>query len=101
MSDSYTVHYSGLVIISVGLLASTLVCKVIISTVCKKQLQPVQREVIFAILFPALIYFTSAPESKQILMLVFLLASFSYASAYAYQIVNKIAELLNIKILTV
>lgn len=101
MIDSSTYQYTGVLIFAVGCLASNLVCKVIISTVAKKKLDPVQREAGVAVIFPLLIILAPWVWLKFILAVVFLVVAFVYSAVFSFQTVNKIARVLGIKVLTV
>ena len=101
ITDSYTFHYTGYVILAVGLLASNMVCKLIICTVTRKDMNHIQREVAVAIIFPLLIKFAPALFLKKILVVIFLGVSVVYAAVFSVQTVNKIAKILGIKVLTV
>jgi hypothetical protein len=101
MADSYAVFYTGYIVLAVGLLASNMICKVIVSTVTKKQINPIQMEMGVAIVFPLLIRMAPFIILKQIIAVLFLLVATMYSGLYAYQIVNRIAKLLGIKVLTV
>lgn len=98
--DGSTYHYTGFLILAIGLLASNMVCKVIICTVTKKKIDPKQREVGVAIIFPILIVLAPWVWLKMILSILFLLAAFVYSAVFSYQTVNKIARILGIKALT-
>lgn len=101
MTDSYAVYYTGYTILAVGLLASNMICKLIVSTVTKKQVNPVQRDMIAAIVFPLIITLAPFLIVKYILAILFLLVALVYSGIYSYQVVNRIAKVLGIKVLTV
>lgn len=82
-------------------MASNLVCKVIVCTVSKKKIDPMQREAGVAIIFPLLIVLAPWLWLKFALAVIFLLVAFVYSAVFSYQTVNKIARILGIKALTV
>lgn len=77
-----------------------MVCKVIVCTVAKKRIDPVQREVGVAIVFPLLIVIAPWVWLKFALAILFLLVAFLYSAVFSYQTVHKIAKILGIKALT-
>lgn len=78
-----------------------MICKVIVCTVSKKPINPVQNEVAFVMIFPILIRLAPFLIIKQALIAFFMITMIAYAGLYSYQVVNRIARLLNIKALTV
>lgn len=101
MTDSYAVHYTGYIILAVGLLASNMICKVIVCTVTRKRINPYQKEIGVAIIFPLLIRLAPLLILKKGLAILFVLVALLYSGIFSYQVVNKIARLLGIKVLTV
>ena len=101
MTEKDTKYYIGYVIIAVGLFASNLICKLIVCTLAKKEYDYLQIEVLLACIFPVLIRIMPLLILKKALVIVFFLAAFGFSGIYSYQIVNKIAHVLNIKTLTV
>lgn len=101
MTDSYAVHYTGYVILAVGLLASNMICKVIICTVTNKPIHAYQREIGVAVVFPLLIKLMPLLILKKSMAILFLMVALLYAGIFSYQVVNKLARLLGIKVLTV
>ena len=86
---------------AVGILASTMVCKVIIGTLAKKPVPAFQPEFVAAIAFPLLIAAVPSLLGKKLLVLVFFMLSFALAGDFSFEVVTKIAKYLEIKILTV
>lgn len=101
VADPASQHYTGYIIMAVGILASTMVCKVILGTLAKKPVPPLQLEFAVAILFPLLIFATPTLVGKKLLVLVFFVLSFAVGGVFSFEIVTKIAKYLEIKVLTV
>lgn len=99
--DSASKHYTGYIVLSVGLFGSLMVCKVIVATLCKQKINPLQFEMIVVSLIPVAITCVSSLTVKKELIVFFLLLSLLYSGVYAYQTVQRIATFLKIKILTV
>ena len=101
MTDRETIHYTGYIILSVGLVASNIVCKVIIGTLAKKQISVLQPEAIVAAVFALLIRVAPSVVLKKSLVVVFFLTCVGYSYLFSYMIVQRISKYLNIKILSV
>lgn len=101
LADAASKHYTGYIIMAVGILASTMVCKVILGTLAKKPVPCIQPEFAAAIIFPLLICLTPTLVGKKLLVLVFFVLSFAVAGVFSCEIVTKIAKYLEIKILSV
>lgn len=101
MTDSNSVNYTGYIVLTVGLMASILVCKVIINTVTKTKVKPIHQEMLIVLLFPTLFAMLKISIIQQLVAVLFLLTALLIAAIYSYQVVNRIAHLLKIKILTV
>ena len=85
----------------VGILASTMVCKVILGTLAKKPVPPVQLEFAAAVVFPLLVWLAPTLVAKKLLVLVFFVLSFAVAGVFSFEIVTRIAKYLEIKVLSV
>ncbi len=101
MSDEQTIHYTGYIILSVGLAASNMICKLIISTLAKKDMAWVQPEALGALAFAIAIRVAPSLIIKKTLVVAFFLTCCTYSYLFSYHIVMRIAQYLNIKILTV
>lgn len=86
---------------AVGLLASTMVCKVILGTLAKKSVPTIQIEILAFFIFPILILISPVLFFKKVLILAFFVTAVGLAGVFSYQIVHKISEFLEIPIFTV
>ena len=78
-----------------------MVCKVIVGTLCKQQINPIQIEMIAVSVVPVVISMVPDPTVKKELIVFFFVLSLLYSAVYSYQTVQRIATFLKIKILTV
>lgn len=101
MTDSVSALYVGWIIMAVGLFGSTIVTKLIIDTLCKKEIDPVQPEVLVSMILPLLITLLPSLAIKEILLFLFVVLSFVYGGVFSTQITVRIAKALKIKILFV
>ena len=101
MTDRESVHYTGYIILSVGLVASNIICKVIIGTLAKKEISVIQPEAIVAGILALLIRLAPSIVLKKSLVVIFFLTCVGYSYLFSYMIVQRISKYLNIKILTV
>ena len=78
-----------------------MVCKVIVATLCRQKIKPIQVEMIAVSVVPIVITLVSDLTVKKELIVFFFLLSILYSGLYSYQTIKKIATFLKIKILTV
>lgn len=101
MTDSASINYTGYIILSVGLTASNMVSKLIISTLAKKDLSPIQPEALGAAAFALAIRFASSLMVKKTLVVAFFVFCLTYSYLFSYHIVMRISRFLGIKVLSV
>ena len=75
MSDADAIHYTGYAILAIGLLASILTCKLIVCTVTKKRVNPVQQQIMMASIMPLIVKMMPSILAKQLVSVVFLLVT--------------------------
>ena len=101
MSDNDIESYMGYAIYCTGLMASTSMVKLTVSSILRKVINPAQKWLFNCVTMALVIRLTPLRQTKHLLTILFIALMSLYSLLHSHILVNKIARLLDTKYDTV